>query len=258
LRMRSAHGNLDPHVVLRFLKEGGDPNAGNNSDNLDSLLVMLNPKTLELILAFAKHGADMNAANTLNKHTVLMSAVGDADLKTCEELVRLGADVNRQDYRGNTALHQVVDDGCWEDAPAKHVRAVIKLLAASGADIELVNDVGQTPLALAITEWSRDPDKKHDEIAGQLLDAGANPNCRLGTTKSKLAPDDGAPLMCQRYGKGGLHLALLKAGADPTLKCPKGLTAMDYAEKRIKAKADDASGAEKALKAMKAAADTRK
>lgn len=42
--------------------------------------------------------------------------------------------------------------------------------------------------------------------------------------------------MCQRYDKGRLHRALLKAGADPLATCDKGRTAIDYARLAMKRK----------------------
>ena len=57
-----------------------------------------------------------------------------------ESVIKLGGDVNHADSSGNTALHQ---------AAAKGFTRVIELLVANGAQVNVKNKRGQTPLALA-------------------------------------------------------------------------------------------------------------
>ncbi len=62
-------------------------------------------------------------------------------LETAELTVELSADVNAADRNGDTALHS---------AASRNFTTIVRLLAAQGADLDVANDAGRTPLALAI------------------------------------------------------------------------------------------------------------
>ena len=68
----------------------------------------------------------------------------DADerraLQAAQVALELGADVNHADHRGNVALHT---------AAQRNFETVVKFLADQGADLDVENASGQTPLALA-------------------------------------------------------------------------------------------------------------
>ena len=80
----------------------------------------------------------------------------------------LGVDVNQADDRGNTALHDAVRTG---------FASVVDLLAAHGADVDALNDRGQTPLILAETSLpvlgSNGLRSTQPEIAARLRELGA-------------------------------------------------------------------------------------
>ena len=62
-------------------------------------------------------------------------------LETVALAVELGADVNATDRNGDTALH---------GAASRNFTTIVRLLATHGADLDVENDAGRTPLALAI------------------------------------------------------------------------------------------------------------
>ncbi len=66
-------------------------------------------------------------------------------LELARIIVDLGVDVNAIGRRGDTALH---------DAVRKDFVSVVEFLAVSGADVNVANERGQTPLVLAETEQS--------------------------------------------------------------------------------------------------------
>jgi hypothetical protein len=84
-------------------------------------------------------------------------------------------------YKGKTALHIAIDEG-------KH--RVVRSLLASAADPNAKNDVGETPLVLALLRndpYNKSPDEQNspddeyetvtaDIVAVNLLEAGADPD----------------------------------------------------------------------------------
>jgi len=148
---------------------------------------------------------------------LLFHAARDGRAEDVRDLLRSGAstsEVNLQDDEsGNTCLGVAARYG--------HVEIVTDLLAA-GADPELRNKVGSTPILAA---------SKHDhlEVAAALLAAGASPNAcnRDGQT----------PLIAAAtYGHGAMVQLLCSQGADRTYRTPLHngvtLTAAEAAERR--------------------------
>ena len=97
---------------------------------------------------------------------------GDLERLTLElarVVLDLGVDVNQADDRGNTALHDAVRTGFGP---------VVDLLAAHGADLDVPNDRGQTPLGLAETSLpvigTNGLRATQPEIAARLRELGAD------------------------------------------------------------------------------------
>ena len=90
-------------------------------------------------------------------------------LDLARTILDLRVDVNQTDDRGNTALHDAVRTG---------FAAVVDLLAAHGADLDVPNDRGQTPLVLAETSLpvigSNGLRSTQPEIAARLRELGAD------------------------------------------------------------------------------------
>jgi hypothetical protein len=77
--------------------------------------------------------------------------------------------------------------------------------------------------------FNRLPDSGHDETAAVLLKNGADPNAPYQGEADEYIPAGATPLMLGRYDDTRLVKALLRHGADPTLRCKQGKTALDYA-----------------------------
>lgn len=90
-------------------------------------------------------------------------------LDLARTVLDLRVDVNQADDRGNTALHDAVRTG---------FASVVDLLAAHGADLDVLNDRGQTPLILAETSLpvlgSNGLRSTQPEIAARLRELGAD------------------------------------------------------------------------------------
>lgn len=111
-------------------------------------------------------------------------------------LLDAGADPGAADSLGRTALHAVVRAHRDVDREA----AFVELLLARGADLEVRDRTGATPLLVAVLAGDRDQ-------AARLLDAGADPDAAsLGR---------GRPLLVAAgRGERDLVVLLLAAGAD--------------------------------------------
>ncbi|KAK6839219.1 hypothetical protein PG987_005085 [Apiospora arundinis] len=88
----------------------------------------------------AKSGADPNLRDR-HGQTPLMMAAASSDTKMLKRLLDCGADVNLQDNDGDTALHSLANRGKNDEAVE-----MISLLCDNGANTELENDIGNTPL----------------------------------------------------------------------------------------------------------------
>ncbi len=86
-----------------------------------------------------------------------------------EQILEAGVEVNLADERGNTALHDAVRSG---------FASVVDLLASHGANLDAINERGETPLALAESELpvpgSNGLRTSRPEIAELLRRLGAN------------------------------------------------------------------------------------
>ena len=148
---------------------------------------------LDILRALAEWGADPNVAPA-SRWSSLKAAMGvpqisqedrrnrvdapdsvehidqeELTLDLARIVLDLGVDVNQADDRGNTALHDAVRTG---------FASVVDLLAARGADVDALNDRGQTPLVLAETSLpvlgSNGLRSTQPEIAARLRELGAD------------------------------------------------------------------------------------
>jgi ankyrin repeat protein len=155
-----AHG-ADPSIPLAK----GTPIRRSNTDyNLPNTLIGWTPYLLaakfaeaEIMRALVAGGADPKVT-TQNGATPLMLAAGQGSarnrrvtliieperqiLQAVEAAVSLGADVNAVNPAGDTALHTAASNG--QDT-------VVQFLADHGAQLNVKNKRGQTPLTLALT-----------------------------------------------------------------------------------------------------------
>jgi ankyrin repeat protein len=103
-------------------------------------------------------------------------------IKTVKLLVEHGAKVNRVGQFKLTAMHCAATHG---------MNDVIRFLASKGADLNLKDDIGETPLSIAsaiVTKGAMAPGVNHRRIprdrltdtAALLLQLGATPNEKSG------------------------------------------------------------------------------
>src|SRR5262245_48740498 len=166
------------NIVRMLLDAAADPNRSNEDGETPVMLVARTGevKVAELLVA---HGANVNARERFRDQTALMWAAAEGHADMVAFLISKGAGVNgraksndwpnqmtsepRVQYRptgGLTPLLYAARGGC---------QGCIEALLKGGADIDLPNPDGMTPLMMAI-------DNSHYDVALYLLSHGANPH----------------------------------------------------------------------------------
>ena len=88
-------------------------------------------------------GADVNRrmsiGENLRETPALMEAAAVGSLEIMRLLLTAGAKVNLQDFRGDTALHQLLRNNWVDD------HKVMAILLAYGVDVDIKNKRGDTP-----------------------------------------------------------------------------------------------------------------
>ena len=164
-------------MVELLLKAGAEPNTALPGGETP-LMTAARSGTLRSVKALLSGGATVESKDDRRGQTALMWAAAEGHADVVEALLDAGADVRARVPSGLTPLLFAVREG--------HTGAVRVLLKA-GADANEIIPAGGTrrrayggrlpaagtsALLLAVTN-------AHYELAGQLLDAGANPNADL-------------------------------------------------------------------------------
>jgi ankyrin repeat protein len=103
-------------------------------------LLISNPSLLNLPQKYSNRYGEVTA-------TPLNASLAERQVEISDYLFRVGVDVNAQDDHWGTALHVAVQTGQL---------AVIKMLLDKGADPNVKNHKGFTPLELALLQWEND------------------------------------------------------------------------------------------------------
>jgi ankyrin repeat protein len=166
------------NIVTMLLDAGADANRA-NEDGETPVMLAASTGAVKVAEALIRHGADVNSREQFRNQSALMWAAAESHPEMVAFLVSKGATVNfratandwpsqmtnepRVQYRptgGLTPLLYAARAGC---------QGCVEALLKGGADIDLPNPDGMTPMMMAI-------DNSHFEVARYLLDKGANPN----------------------------------------------------------------------------------
>ncbi len=155
------YGDID--VVEQLLGEGADVNEV--TDGLTPLMWSFQP----VIEPPTTSGPDPEALRAFTARQL-------RKLRIAELLLGSGVDVARADRNGMTALHYLVLMNADEDALLETLRAFM----ARGADPDVANDDGMTPLMFAAF-------RNRVQLATYLLSAGADPRATAKDDRTALS-----------------------------------------------------------------------
>jgi ankyrin repeat protein len=176
-----------------LLEKGADANLGNRF-GIAPLWVAATNRNPALVKLLLEKGAKASAALE-HGETALMAAARAGDEESVKLLLAAGADPNaREASLGETAL-------MW--AAGENQAGAVRALVAGGAD----PDLASTALSLAPMDWLQ------IGMVSTVLPVGGWP----------------ALLFAARQNARDAALALIEAGADPNVRDPDGLTAMNVA-----------------------------
>lgn len=164
-------------VVLVRLSYGVDPNS-------DSAIVAAAEGGFEEVVRLLAEHPQLDPKSRL---TAAQSAKKNGHLAIAEYLSSLQG-VDEKDHEGNAAIHKA--------AEASDIEAIERLLKR-GADINLANGRGLTPLAIAASNcgnihWGKKASKKAIELLQFLLKNNANPNLHQGISPLQRAAKCGS------------------------------------------------------------------
>jgi ankyrin repeat protein len=147
-------------IVERLLAAGADPN-GTLADGETPLMIAARTGSAETIKALIARGAAVSTRERRKGQTALMWAAAENNVAAIRALVEAGADANERSTGGSFTPYLFA-------VRAGHVDAARALIDA-GVDVNQSMTDGTSALVLAVTN-------AHYELAGALLDRGANPN----------------------------------------------------------------------------------
>jgi ankyrin repeat protein len=217
--------------MLKVLLDAGADANSPNPDGQTALLAVArtgNVKAAQLLLA---KGATVDARETWGGQTALMWASARRHPEMMQLLISKGADINARSIERNYQRHVTaegrpknLDSGGFTPllyAARENCVACVDVLLRNGADIDLPDPDGVSPLLLAIMNANWD-------LAGQLIQAGADVNqwdifgeAPLFTAVGQRRLVDGGRASIDPQNKSnGLAIlnALLERGADPNMQ----------------------------------------
>jgi len=164
LSLACLNGNAG--VIESLLKAGADPNATLPGGET-ALMTAGRTGKVDAVKVLLTHGVDVNFKEARRGQTALMWAAAEGNTATVNELVEFGADIHASTKGGLTPLLFAVREGRIET-----VRALLK----TGGNVNETWKAGRGTGVSGISAMVLAVANAHYEVAGVLLDAGADPN----------------------------------------------------------------------------------
>jgi ankyrin repeat protein len=188
LTLAAANGNA---AVTKLLLDGGADANTAYPEGETVLMTAARTGTPEVLQLLLDHGAAVNAKESQMGETALMWAAAENHPDAVAVLVKRSANLNAQStllkfpkylFNGSTMVSTPLPRGgmtalllAAREGAADGVRALVE----AGADLNVADPDGTTPLVMAIIN-------RHNDIAKFLIEHGANPNIADSTGMTAL------------------------------------------------------------------------
>lgn len=165
----------DTPTVLRLLQEGADIN-GRDDRGRTAVMAATHGNQVDTVRALIEAGADINIRDNRMDNPFLYAGA-EGLLEILKLTIDAGADTKLTNRFGGTALIPAAERG--------HVEIVRELLTRTDVDVNHINDLGWTALLEAII--LSDGGERHQQIVQLLVDHGADVNIPDGNGVTPLA-----------------------------------------------------------------------
>jgi uncharacterized protein len=164
-------------AILKLLLDAGANADSPNADGMTALLAVARTGNVEAAKLLIEHGATVDARENFGGQTALMWAAARRHPQMIEFLVAHGASIDarstHRDYQRHITAEgrpKSLDSGGFTPllyAARENCIACVEVLLAQGADIDLPDPDGVSPLHLSVMNANWD-------LAKKLIEAGAN------------------------------------------------------------------------------------
>ena len=194
-----ALANKSIDCVTILLNNGASVNDTDHQ-NTSSLMIAANNGNVEMIKALISKGASVDCVNIYG-NTALMTSVCQAHEKCIDLLLKSGASTNISNLYQSSLLMNAQ----WY-SPHDKITNIVRLLVDGGCEVNAQNEIGETPLFVAV-------EKRNTETIKYLLQVGSDLNKKTIHNVTALS-----------YAASNASLSevnlLLEAGADPDIGHP--------------------------------------
>lgn len=212
--MHAATRNKSVKVLETLLQNGADLHKTSPQGLPPLIMAAHKNANPDIVATLIRYGANPNVKSQGGEMTAMIAVLfNPSPKKVIAKLIENGADPNITDIDGNTPLIIAIGIDLF------FIRILIFINKAPNLDLNLQNNAGQSPLALAVCN----PSEEMMKITKILIKRGADVNAKNKT-------DGSTPLMCavRKLNVNAVKL-LLKKGADVNAADKDGKTPLMHA-----------------------------